>query len=73
MLEELKVLEPPGIKPIKMVELYSKWGPLLPEIQREITCPKPPDAIIIKVRDDKSNKAKKRKAQAMEIVQAADI
>jgi hypothetical protein len=43
---DLKQPTPPGLRPIKQVELWKKWGPLLPESAREVTCPKPPDEII---------------------------
>ena len=57
MIEELNTLEAPGLRPIKQVELYSKWGPLLPEKDRLVTCPKPPDEIVQMVKKEKNTKA----------------
>ena len=55
MEQDLKQLVPSGLKPIKQVELWKKWGPLPPEWARKITCPKPLDEVInqIKVRNQK--------------------
>ena len=50
ILEDLEVLPEPGLQPIKAVELYTKWGPLLPEDAREITCPRPSEEIILAVK-----------------------
>lgn len=57
MLENLKVLEPPGLRPIKQVELFSKWAPLLPKYAADITCPRPSDDVMKVVRDEKRSKA----------------
>ena len=57
MLQELQPLKAPGLRPIKQVELYSKWGPLLPEEDCLITCPKPKDNIIEMVKKEKATKA----------------
>ena len=54
---DLKVLKEPGIRPIKQVELYQKWRPLLPKEKRDLTCPKPTAEVMTKVRDDKRAKA----------------
>ena len=59
MKHDLEVLPNSGIKPIKQVELYQKWGPLLPKEAREITCPRPSDEIINKVKGDKTKKGKR--------------
>ena len=64
MITDLKVLKTPGIKPIKQVELYQKWRPLLPVKAREITCPKPSDEIMKKVKSDRA--AKKRSKNRVE-------
>ena len=64
MVFDLKVLKEPGIRPIKQVELFQKWRPLLPKEKRDITCPKPSEDVMTKVRNDKRAKAatvKKRK------------
>ena len=36
--DTLTTLKPPGIKPIKKVELSKKWGPLVPEEYRNEFC-----------------------------------
>ena len=46
MEADLKKLMPPGLCPVKQVELWKRWGALLPEGAREVTCPKPSDEII---------------------------
>lgn len=64
MLNELKVLTPPGLRPIKQVELYSKWAPIMPKWAADITCPKPSDEVMKSVRAEKTSKAAaKRKAK----------
>ena len=52
------VEENTGIAPIKQVELYTKWRPLLPEIYKDEMCPKPDGIIMEKVKNDKKLKAK---------------
>ena len=46
MEDKLEELIPTPLKPIKQVELYKKWRPLIPLEFREITCPKPSDEVI---------------------------
>lgn len=60
MPEELKILQRPGLREIKAVELCSKWRPLLPEWARESTCPKPSGEVIKSVRTKKNEKTKAR-------------
>ena len=64
MLQELEVLEKPGIRAIKQVELYTKWRKIVPLEYRDITCPRPNEEIMKKVKDDKANKAKGKKRKA---------
>ena len=67
VLEGLKKI---GLKPIKQVELWSKWGPLIQdEVERNALCPKPPDEIISKVKGDKSKKAAAKKAVALALLE----
>ena len=49
---------PAGLKPIKQVELYSKWRPLLPEEFRDIMCPRPSDEVINLIKE--RNREKRR-------------
>ena len=67
VLEGLKKI---GLKPIKQVELWSKWGPLIQdEVERNALCPKPPDEIISKVKGDKSKNAAAKKAVAVSLLE----
>ena len=67
VLEGLKKI---GLKPIKQVELWSKWGPLIQDKdERNALCPKPPDEIIRKVKGDKSKKAAAKKAVAVALLE----
>jgi hypothetical protein len=36
----------PGMKTIKQVELWKKWGPLIPKDEHNTLCAKPPDDVI---------------------------
>ena len=62
MLEELKTLKPQPLRPIKQVELYTKWGPLLPKWAAEITCPRPSDEVIKGVKENRNKKNRKKAA-----------
>ena len=58
MLNNLNVLKSPGIRPIKQVELYTKWRTLIPDVNdREETCPRPSDEILESVKKQKNSKA----------------
>ena len=59
MLQELKVLKCDGLAPIKQVEMWQKWGPLLPIHKREITCPRPPQEVIDLVMNERKVKSRK--------------
>ena len=67
MEEDLFQLKPTPLKDIKQVELWKKWGPLLPEGAREETCPRPSDDVIKSIKDRNSEKgrlkAKQKKLQ----------
>ena len=60
MPQDLKNLQPNGLRPIKQVELWKKWGPLLPEAARKITCPKPSDEVIESIKLSNREKTKTR-------------
>jgi hypothetical protein len=57
---DLKELIPTPLRAIKQVELWKKWGPLLPEEFRGITCPKPSDEIIASIKERNKEKTCKR-------------
>ena len=56
-----QVITPPGVKPIKQVELYTKWRPVVPEEFRDHICPKPPDHVLELVKKQKAEKQKAKK------------
>jgi hypothetical protein len=58
---ELAILNPPGLRPIKQVELYKKFRPFVPREFWEETCPKPSEAVLTQV---KVETAAKRKVKA---------
>ena len=60
---ELEQLVPTGLKPIKQVELWKKWAPLLPEEFRADTCPKPSDEVINSIKERNKEKSKLRTKQ----------
>ena len=51
-----QVIKATGIKPIKQVDLYKKWGPLVPDEFREDICPKPCDRILKVVAEERATK-----------------
>jgi hypothetical protein len=57
------VLIPPGLKEIKMVELFTKFPPFLKPINMDKTCPYPGDEVMARIRESKRVKisSKKRK------------
>ncbi len=63
MEENLEQLTPTALKPIKQVELWKKWGPLIPEEFRADTCPKPSDEIIESIKKRNREKSKLRTMQ----------
>ena len=57
-----------GLKPIKQVELYTKWRPLVPDEYKDSICPKPHESVFEMVKKDKAEKrtakeVTKKKAQ----------
>lgn len=63
----LKVLEPPGIKPIKQWELWHKWRPFIPAPFQDSLCPKPSEEICQTMKEknlERSQKATEKKRQA---------
>ena len=59
-------LEKIGLRPIKQVEMWSKWGPLIgTKEDRDALCPKPSDEIIKQVKGDKAAKAAGKKQQLL--------
>ena len=60
---KLELEKRPGVQPIKQVDLYEKWGPLVPEEFRNDICAKPPEAIIATVKEARKAKQNAKKAQ----------
>jgi hypothetical protein len=61
---ELAILKPPGMRPIKQVELYKKFRPFVPREFWEETCPKPSEAVLTQVRNETAAKRKVKAAAA---------
>ena len=59
MMNEITNLEPPGIQPIKQVDLFTKWRKLLKPENQDKTCPKPADDVL-----DGERKRKREKTRA---------
>ena len=67
MIKELQVLEPPGLAEIKQVEMFTKWRSLLKKENQDVTCPKPTDEVMARIKKSRNEKARantgnKRKA-----------
>ena len=62
MEKKLVQLFPTGLKPIKQVELWKKWAPLLPEEFRA-EYPKPSDEVINSIKERNREKTKIRTQQ----------
>ena len=52
-LTEMQPMTPPGIKPIKQIELGTKWRPLVPEEFQDDVCKIPPRELVKKYKKDK--------------------
>ena len=63
----LESVVPPGIPPIKQVELFSKYRALIPESFRDVTCPDPGEDIKKKIRSERNTKARECKKSKIEI------
>ncbi len=61
------LLRVPGIKPIKQVGLWKKWGKFIPHHERQELCPKPSDEVIQFVASERTAKrsSKKRTTPAL--------
>jgi hypothetical protein len=53
---KLLPLERPGLKPIKQVELFTKWRQFVLEEYKDIICPEPPKEIRDKVKHERNQK-----------------
>ena len=59
--KKIKKEKRPGLREIKQVDLYEKWGPLVPLEFRDEICPKPSDKIINSVKEERKTKRNIRK------------
>ena len=66
-LDGLETCVHEGIKPIKQIELWSKWRKHLPEEVQDITCPEPSEEVMKRYKKEKKEKddAKKQKKKSM--------
>ena len=55
-------LKKPGLSDQKQVHLYSKWRPLIPIEYQDITCPKPSDEVILRMKKDLKAKRELKEA-----------
>lgn len=55
-LERIRPMKPPGLRPIKILELAKKWRPLVPEEYRDDFCPIPDKNVIKSVNDTNEKK-----------------
>ena len=58
MKKDLEVFQQTPLNPIKYVELWKKWGPLLPKYERLITCPKTSNEIMHSIKEINCNKTR---------------
>jgi hypothetical protein len=56
----LTPIQPPGLKEIKQVELYSKFWRFVPEEFNDIICPKLSDEILDNIKQARSDKTRIR-------------
>ena len=77
MLEELKNIPQPGIRPIKQVELYLKWRKVIPDNERrDITCPRPSDDVMQQVMNNRRTSNKRKRGEGVQSItnnEMADI
>jgi hypothetical protein len=64
----LETLKPPGLRPIKQVELFKKCRPFVPIQFWAETCPRPSDEIMLQIKDDSAEKRKKKTLGNMQAV-----
>jgi hypothetical protein len=55
-------LKPPGLRPIKQVELYKKIRSFSPRLFWDETCPKPSNEVLLQVKDKTAKKRKQKSA-----------
>ncbi len=53
----LQRLQPPGLRDIKQVELYSEWRKFVPAKFADDICPKPSDEVLARVAQTKGDKS----------------
>ena len=62
-LKEVAKITRPGIKPIKQIELATKWRPLVPKEYQDDVCPIPPAELVEKYKKDKGNANQKKTSE----------
>ena len=69
MRKELNKLEPPGIRPMKQMEMYQKWRKIVPDMYWADTCPEPTEEIKDYVKSRKEErKVQKREEKRMSLL-----
>jgi hypothetical protein len=61
-------LKPPGLRPIKQVELFKKFHHYVPRQFWAETCPRPSDEIMLQIKDESAEKRKKKALGNMQAV-----
>ena len=56
----MRPMSAPGMKHIKQVELWQKWGPFIPEPYRDCLCAKPSDTVINAVAMERRSRQRSR-------------
>jgi hypothetical protein len=68
----LQTLPTPGLNPYKQNELYSNFGPLLPDPYQEIACLKPSEEVMEMVKAENTKdirgEIKKQKKNQLEVI-----
>ena len=70
-LNDFLAMKRPGIKPIKQIELATKWRHLVPREYQNDVCPIPPQDLIARYKSDKNKKdgTVKLKEERMTVIQ----
>jgi hypothetical protein len=66
--DAINALKPPGLRPIKQVELFKKFHPYVPRQFWAETCPRPSDEIMLQIKDESAEKRNKKALVNMQAV-----
>jgi hypothetical protein len=62
----INIIGDPGIPDIKKVELYTKYRPLIPNVLQNLLCPHPGDDILLKIKNERNTRVRKRTKEKKE-------